>query len=455
MDAVELAAKERRESDAEEAYSGEEETYDDEISELSSSPSIPDENIDFNFVYALHTFVATVEGQATCTKGDYLTLLDDSNSYWWLIRNLKDQSIGYLPAEHIETPPERLARFNKHRNVEYAAPLEEAQEIEAQPVKSTKRKLFSSKKQDRVAFNTPVFIEYDTYYDTEEEQELEALAAEQAAAEQHAPTVEVIADPEITPEPLQKAASPAPDNTAGSIHSDHSNLSDAEKEGGKATKKAKTGILGGLFKRRSSKRDKNDLERITSNEDNDEKGHGVEIPLASPQARRSIMDAATLRASLDAIPFEDSLDTATKAANGLPTRDGRTELPVAVKELQSSNLLTEDLVPEETHIRGPVDELDMLQQRRQSQERPTSKHIPEFSMTDAQIIAHIKDDQFHKNLFSIIRMEARESVRNNRIPLEAQREVDAINAIYNPVEEGLAALARDLDNLFLKTITPT
>lgn len=26
--------------------------------------------------------------------------------------------IGYLPAEHIETPTERLARLNKHRNID-------------------------------------------------------------------------------------------------------------------------------------------------------------------------------------------------------------------------------------------------------------------------------------------------------------------------------------------------
>lgn len=92
------------------------------------------EDIDFEFVYALHTFVATVEGQANATKGDTMVLLDDSNSYWWLVRVVKDGSIGkhssgirclksltcpgYLPAEHIETPTERLARLNKHRNVD-------------------------------------------------------------------------------------------------------------------------------------------------------------------------------------------------------------------------------------------------------------------------------------------------------------------------------------------------
>jgi hypothetical protein len=28
-----------------------------------------------------------------------------------------DDLLGYLPAEHVETPNERLARLNKHRNV--------------------------------------------------------------------------------------------------------------------------------------------------------------------------------------------------------------------------------------------------------------------------------------------------------------------------------------------------
>ena len=55
------------------------------------------EDIDFEFVYALHTFVATVEGQANASKGDAMQLLDDSNSYWWLVRVVKDSSIGTSP----------------------------------------------------------------------------------------------------------------------------------------------------------------------------------------------------------------------------------------------------------------------------------------------------------------------------------------------------------------------
>lgn len=87
----------------------------------SSSLSIPNESIDFDLVYALHSFAATVDGQANVVKGDSLFLMDDSNSYWWLVRVLKTQEVGYIPAENIETPFERLARLNKHRNVDVRA----------------------------------------------------------------------------------------------------------------------------------------------------------------------------------------------------------------------------------------------------------------------------------------------------------------------------------------------
>jgi hypothetical protein len=68
---------------------------DQDYNDFSSDESLQDsEDIDFEFVYALHTFVATVEGQANATKGDTMVLLDDSNSYWWLVRVVKDSSIG-------------------------------------------------------------------------------------------------------------------------------------------------------------------------------------------------------------------------------------------------------------------------------------------------------------------------------------------------------------------------
>jgi hypothetical protein len=90
----------------------------DDDDDASSSLSIPNESIDFDLVYAFHSFAATVDGQANVVKGDSLFLMDDSNSYWWLVRVLKTQEVGYIPAENIETPFERLARLNKHRNVD-------------------------------------------------------------------------------------------------------------------------------------------------------------------------------------------------------------------------------------------------------------------------------------------------------------------------------------------------
>jgi len=104
------------EDDSEQEDEGEGELVEDD--DLSSTLSIPNESIDFDMVYALHSFAATVDGQANVVKGDSLYLMDDSNSYWWLVRVLKTQEVGYIPAENIETPFERLARLNKHRNVD-------------------------------------------------------------------------------------------------------------------------------------------------------------------------------------------------------------------------------------------------------------------------------------------------------------------------------------------------
>jgi hypothetical protein len=88
-------------------YTGDEDDDDDDGDEFGVDPRFIEygwggeclqdaEDIDFEFVYALHTFVATVEGQANATKGDTMVLLDDSNSYWWLVRVVKDSSIGTL-----------------------------------------------------------------------------------------------------------------------------------------------------------------------------------------------------------------------------------------------------------------------------------------------------------------------------------------------------------------------
>ncbi|KIH92175.1 sh3 domain protein [Sporothrix brasiliensis 5110] len=141
------------------------------------------EDIDFEFVYALHTFMATVEGQANATKGDTMVLLDDSNSYWWLVRVVKDSSIGYLPAEHIETPTERLARLNKHRNIDLSASmLGDQAEKTKNPLKSAMRR----RKTKTVAFAPPTYVDYsDIDYSTDgEDLEAEYFAQQQQSQQQ-------------------------------------------------------------------------------------------------------------------------------------------------------------------------------------------------------------------------------------------------------------------------------
>ncbi|KAL9125464.1 MAG: hypothetical protein Q9217_005339, partial [Psora testacea] len=72
------------------------------------------EDIDFEFVYALHTFVATVEGQANATKGDTMVLLDDSNSYWWL---LSQTMLGDQDEDKRANPLNPLKKAMRRRNV--------------------------------------------------------------------------------------------------------------------------------------------------------------------------------------------------------------------------------------------------------------------------------------------------------------------------------------------------
>ncbi|KAH7632212.1 hypothetical protein B0T09DRAFT_117409 [Sordaria sp. MPI-SDFR-AT-0083] len=188
------------------------------------------EDIDFEFVYALHTFVATVEGQANATKGDTMVLLDDSNSYWWLVRVVKDSSIGYLPAEHIETPTERLARLNKHRNIDLSATMlgdqaDKPRNAIMSAMKRTKRKT--------VQFAAPTYVDYsDIDYSTEEEDlEAEYFGQQQQAQKTQQSNVQQIepdTDPEdetakvepLKPRPLQTKDSKTSEDSVGRPNSE-------------------------------------------------------------------------------------------------------------------------------------------------------------------------------------------------------------------------------------------
>ncbi|KAJ3113284.1 hypothetical protein HDU96_003588 [Phlyctochytrium bullatum] len=163
----------------------------------AGSPTIElDETIDYSLVYALHTFVANLEGQVCVLKGDSLELLDDSNSYWWLVKCIKTDEIGYIPAENVETPFERLARLNKIRNVQLASiNAQDAEEGDKIPPPNRRGITFSE--------NHEIFEDYDGF-DEDEDGEMEDDEAEEAVVSPTEPQVAAQSS-----KPREKAQSPS------------------------------------------------------------------------------------------------------------------------------------------------------------------------------------------------------------------------------------------------------
>jgi hypothetical protein len=57
-------------------------------------------------------FVAVEHGQVNVVKVDCLMLYDNSDSYWWLVRVLRTQEVGYIPALVVEAPIEQVRDRN-------------------------------------------------------------------------------------------------------------------------------------------------------------------------------------------------------------------------------------------------------------------------------------------------------------------------------------------------------
>ncbi|KAK9353333.1 hypothetical protein V1523DRAFT_411398 [Lipomyces doorenjongii] len=214
------------EDDAEEDDQEEDDQEEDDRFELSSSPSIQDESdIDLSLVYALHTFKATQNGHADAVKGDAMVLLDDSNEYWWLVRMIKDSTVGYLPAEKIETPSERLARLNKHRNIDIVADdvpsMRTSSERSRNPLKRFRSNkataaapLITSNK--TVSFATPTFYDPpEGYYISDDEGEMgdedsetdeDDATDEEMEQEQENDNVDIVQEVVITDQAIEHAS---------------------------------------------------------------------------------------------------------------------------------------------------------------------------------------------------------------------------------------------------------
>lgn len=83
---------------------------------LPSPPASPPRELDPNKLYALYDFSGPDSSQVELSKDDAVQLLNDSDSFWWLVRRTGDGTVGFAPAEILETYEERLARLNCWKN---------------------------------------------------------------------------------------------------------------------------------------------------------------------------------------------------------------------------------------------------------------------------------------------------------------------------------------------------
>ncbi|TID28482.1 hypothetical protein CANINC_002477 [Pichia inconspicua] len=83
---------------------------------LPSPPSSPPRELDPSKLYALYDFTGPDPSHLPLSKNDSVHLLNDSDSYWWLVRKDDNNRIGFAPAELLETYTERLARLNCWKN---------------------------------------------------------------------------------------------------------------------------------------------------------------------------------------------------------------------------------------------------------------------------------------------------------------------------------------------------
>ncbi|GMM27837.1 protein phosphatase regulator [Martiniozyma asiatica (nom. inval.)] len=83
---------------------------------LPSPPSSPPKELDPSRLYAMFDFNGPDPSHLELLKNDPVSLLNDSDSYWWLVKRIDNNKVGFAPAEILETYQERLARLNCWKN---------------------------------------------------------------------------------------------------------------------------------------------------------------------------------------------------------------------------------------------------------------------------------------------------------------------------------------------------
>lgn len=99
------------EEEAEEDYIKEEAEEEEDY-----QPLPPPQELDPDKLYALYVFNGPDPSHCQLEQDEACILLNDEDTYWWLVKRCRDNNIGFAPAEILETFPERLARLNCWKN---------------------------------------------------------------------------------------------------------------------------------------------------------------------------------------------------------------------------------------------------------------------------------------------------------------------------------------------------
>lgn len=79
-------------------------------------PLPPPQELDPGKLYALYPFQGPDPSHCQLNQDQSCVLVNDQDSYWWLVKRCSDGQIGFAPAELLETFLERLARLNCWKN---------------------------------------------------------------------------------------------------------------------------------------------------------------------------------------------------------------------------------------------------------------------------------------------------------------------------------------------------
>lgn len=84
-----------------------------------SPPPSPPKEVLPDRLYALYDFSGPDPNHLSVKRNNAVKLLNDSDKYWWFVQLIdEEETLGFVPAECLETFEERLARLNCWKNEE-------------------------------------------------------------------------------------------------------------------------------------------------------------------------------------------------------------------------------------------------------------------------------------------------------------------------------------------------